>query len=114
MPGPPGKPSTENINKTTITVTWTPPETDGGSPVTGYIVEKCDVARARWSRCNKEPVTELTLTIKDLTEGNQYQFRVSAENAAGVGNPSPPSDVVTAKLPFGKYCIIILVKQRLN
>lgn len=42
------------------------------------------------------------LTISDLHEGNDYQFRVSAENAAGVGQPGPPSDTVKAKLPFGK------------
>ncbi|XP_072180965.1 twitchin-like [Diadema setosum] len=102
VPGPPAKPSCENINKTTITVTWTPPDNDGGSPVTGYFVEKCEVARARWVKCNRDAVTELTITLTDLTEGTKYQFRVSAANLAGVGPPSPASDTFTAKLPFGK------------
>ena len=103
MPGPPAKPTCENVDKTTITVSWTPPENDGGSPVTGYIIERCDVTRGRWVKCNSERVTELSFTVPELNEGANYQFRVSAENAAGVGKPSPISDTFTAKLPFGKH-----------
>lgn len=103
MPGPPAQPTCENVNKTTITVSWTAPEDDGGSPVTGYVIERCDVSRGRWVRCNRDKVTELTFTVSDLTDGGQYQFRISAENAAGVGQPSPTSATFTAKLPFGKY-----------
>ncbi|XP_072046921.1 M-protein, striated muscle-like [Amphiura filiformis] len=100
VPGPPGKPEPENINKTTIKITWTPPETDGGSPVTGYIIERCDVSRKRWVRVNREKVTETDYTVTELIEGTEYQFRVSAENLAGVGKPSEPSVTVTAKLPY--------------
>ena len=47
-------------------------------------------------------MTETDYTISDLMEGTEYQFRVSAENLAGVGKPSEPSVKVTAKLPYGK------------
>lgn len=40
-------------------------------------------------------------------EGKQYEYRVSAVNAAGAGRPSDTSDVFTAKLMRGTLrCII--------
>lgn len=33
-------------------------------------------------------------TVKPLTEGETYQFRVRGENAAGLGEPSKPTDKV--------------------
>lgn len=37
----------------------------------------------------------------DLLKGCEYEFRVSAENEVGVGDPSPPSKPVFAKDPIG-------------
>ena len=45
---------------------------------------------------------ETNFTVTGLTENNQYQFRVSAQNKAGVGEPSEPSTIIKAKLPFGE------------
>lgn len=101
MPSQPGKPEVENVDKTSISVTWTPPESDGGSPITNYIIEKYDLSRKKWVKTGPK-VSETTFVVNDLTDGNDYQFRVSAENKAGVGKPSLPSDTIPAKLPFGK------------
>ena len=35
----------KEVNKDYITVSWEPPETDGGTPVIQYIVEKKDATR---------------------------------------------------------------------
>lgn len=37
----------------------------------------------------------------DLLKGCEYEFRVSAENEVGAGDPSPPSKPVFAKDPIG-------------
>ena len=103
-PGAPGKPQVTEYNITKMTITWTPPESDGGSPLTGYVVERKEKTSSRWVRVTKETVTETTLTVTGLTEGSEYQFRVIAENLAGPGPASEPSDLQKAKLPFGKFC----------
>uniref|UniRef100_A0A671KGC4 Titin n=1 Tax=Sinocyclocheilus anshuiensis TaxID=1608454 RepID=A0A671KGC4_9TELE len=89
--GPPKELEVTNISRDSMTVCWTRPETDGGSEIIGYIVEKRDRAGVRWTKCNKRRVTDLRFRVTGLTEDHEYEFRLSAENAAGVGQPSPPS-----------------------
>jgi titin len=79
---------------------WEVPEDDGGSPITGYIVEKKEVSRRTWQEAGK--VTELTQQITKLQENNQYLFRVFAENINGVSEPVEIPEPVTAKNPFSE------------
>ena len=102
-PSAPGKPDVSDVTDKAATVSWTVPESDGGSRILGYVIEKCDVSRDRWVRVNRSLVKDTTLHIEDLTANSEYRFRVSAENKAGTGPASEPSDAVVAKLPFGKW-----------
>jgi titin len=79
-------------------LTWEEPQDNGGSPVTGYIVEKKDIKRRSWQEATK--VTDLAATVTKLQEGNQYLFRVSAENQYGVSDPVELAEPITAKNPF--------------
>uniref|UniRef100_A0A4W6E432 Fibronectin type-III domain-containing protein n=1 Tax=Lates calcarifer TaxID=8187 RepID=A0A4W6E432_LATCA len=88
-PGPARDLEITNITRDSMTVCWNRPETTGGSEIVGYIVEKRDRAGVRWTKCNKRRVTDLRFRVTGLTEDHEYEFRVSAENAAGVGQPSP-------------------------
>ena len=47
-------------------------------------------------------MVEVESTVTGLKTGSEYQFRVSAENLAGIGKPSEPSTPLTAKVPYGK------------
>lgn len=40
--------------------------------------------------------------VTELLKGCEYEFRVSAENEVGAGDPSPPSKPVFAKDPIGR------------
>uniref|UniRef100_A0A669ETX1 Titin n=1 Tax=Oreochromis niloticus TaxID=8128 RepID=A0A669ETX1_ORENI len=96
---PPGAPQDleiTNITRDSMTVCWSRPETSGGSDIVGYIVEKRDRAGVRWTKCNKRRVTDLRFRVTGLTEDHEYEFRISAENAAGVGQPSPSTPYLKA------------------
>ena len=110
VPGAPGKPKASDIGATEMTVCWAVPESDGGAPIKGYILERKEVTSTRWVRVNKELHDSTILKVTDLREKFEYhQFRVMAENKAGVGLASDPSDIYLTKSSHGKqnkvvYC----------
>lgn len=81
---------------------WTPPKNDGGSPITGYIIQKKEKGSPYWTNAVHVPANKNAATVPDLTEGQEYEFRIIATNTAGQSEPSEPSDLVTAKARFCK------------
>lgn len=95
VPDAPAKPQITDVTKDTTTLTWTPPEKDGGSPVFNYVIEYKPVRASKWiSASHNITVANTTFTVKDLTEGMEYEFRVLAENKAGLSKPSTLSSVI--------------------
>uniref|UniRef100_A0A3B4TC34 Titin n=1 Tax=Seriola dumerili TaxID=41447 RepID=A0A3B4TC34_SERDU len=90
-PSPPGKPQTSDLSEDAVTVGWTMPLSDGGSQITGYIIERRHKG-GKWIRVNKKPCKDLRYRVLGLFEGSEYEFRVFAENIAGYSGPSPISD----------------------
>uniref|UniRef100_A0A674JYH0 Titin n=1 Tax=Terrapene triunguis TaxID=2587831 RepID=A0A674JYH0_9SAUR len=90
-PGPPSVPEVSAITKDSMIVTWGRPVDNGGAEIEGYILEKRDKDGIRWTKCHKKRLTDLRFRVTGLTDGHFYEFRVSAENAAGVGESSEPS-----------------------
>lgn len=82
-----------------MTLTWKPPKSDGGSKITGYIVEKKDPFTGRWVVISTSKSTELD--VPNLVTGQSYQFRIAAENKAGAGTFSEPTKPTIAKEPYG-------------
>ena len=93
--------SVSDVLSTSCTVTYQPPLSDGGSPVTGYQVER-QTPGSRWIRVTKEPVAGLSCAVADLLDGNEYEFRVAAENRAGLGEFGAVTPRITAKNPWDK------------
>merc|ERR1712088_1053154 len=90
---PSGAVEVTKVTPTGATVMWKKPKDDGGSPITGYIVEKKDVEKDYWSPCGKvtgkmaNVMKELECDVTDLVENFVYVFRVYAQNAIGDGTP---------------------------
>uniref|UniRef100_A0A3Q3MWH9 Titin n=1 Tax=Mastacembelus armatus TaxID=205130 RepID=A0A3Q3MWH9_9TELE len=95
-PSAPSTPEASAVTRDTIVLTWERPEDNGGAEIEGYILEKRDKDGIRWTKCNKKRLTDLRFRCTGLTEGHSYEFRVSAENAAGVGKPSAPTQYIKA------------------
>ncbi len=100
-PGHPGKPVASDISEDALTLGWTMPLFDGGSPISGYIVERRHKG-GKWIRVNKTPCKDLRYRVLGLFESCEYEFRVFAENIAGFSGPSPVSD--PAKPLQTNYC----------
>ncbi|XP_077990140.1 twitchin-like isoform X3 [Glandiceps talaboti] len=98
----PGKPEILAYDRNEMTLQWAQPKSDGGAPIQGYVVEKKDTKSNRWTKCSKTPVIGNKFTVPNLIEGKEYQFRVMAENKAGLSEPSPQSNAQIAKPQFEK------------
>lgn len=59
-PGPPTRLEPSDITKDAVTLTWCEPDDDGGSPITGYWVERLDPDTDKWVKCNKMPIKDTT------------------------------------------------------
>lgn len=90
-PARPGKPTVSDLSEDSLTLGWTMPLYDGGSPISGYFIERRHVG-GKWIRVNKTPCKDLRYRVLGLYEGTSYEFRVFAENIAGFSGPSPNSD----------------------
>lgn len=88
VPSPPGAPKVVKVGKNYVDLTWEVPTSDGGSRITGYIVEKREIGSAMWTRCNEYNVTDTNYTAINLIERADYEFRIFAVNAAGKSEPS--------------------------
>uniref|UniRef100_A0A8C5FG69 Fibronectin type-III domain-containing protein n=1 Tax=Gadus morhua TaxID=8049 RepID=A0A8C5FG69_GADMO len=93
-PGPPASIHVANASKSVMLVEWSQPESDGGSPVTGYHIEYKDQSSILWIKLNRIPLTENQLKVTSIQESLIYEFRVCAENMAGVGPCSKASEPV--------------------
>ena len=87
LPDPPRN-VTANPGKGMATVSFDPPKSDGGSPVTYYTVTS--VPRGIKVKGTKSP-----MTVQGLSEGKTYTFTVTASNSVGTGLASSPSNCVT-------------------
>uniref|UniRef100_H2YLF6 Titin n=1 Tax=Ciona savignyi TaxID=51511 RepID=H2YLF6_CIOSA len=89
-----------DVTRSTVSLAWKPPKSDGGLPISEYLVEKRLVGQERqWVRVTKELINESRYTVTGLFESNEYEFRVAAENSIGIGAKCLPSKQVKAEDP---------------
>jgi len=100
-PSPPLKLRVKEVSKNYVVVAWDIPENDGGSPITGYMVEKKDINKTSFMNAGRVGADTLELKVTKLVEGNEYYFRVCAENSIGESDWATIAEPVKARLPFG-------------
>ena len=84
VPTAPGSPKTTAGTKK-VTLSWSVPSSNGGSPVTGYRVYIGTSAGHESSTpMNANLVTSLSYIASSLTKGKKYYFVIKAVNAAGM------------------------------
>uniref|UniRef100_A0A8C4SW84 Myomesin 3 n=1 Tax=Erpetoichthys calabaricus TaxID=27687 RepID=A0A8C4SW84_ERPCA len=108
VPGSPLDVQCTDINKDYVFLTWKPPSADGGSPVTGYYVERCERGTAEWVQCNDEPHKLCRFPLQGLTNGKTYYFRVRAVNKVGISRPSMKTEPVTVSDPSEAGRIMVI------
>lgn len=103
----PGKPSVPEIvdwDKDKIDIEWKAPEKDGGAPIEKYIIEKKEKNKGNWTKATEvmHPINKVS--VGNLAEGKEYEFRVIAVNKGG---PSEPSETSRGQLAKSRFGIII-------
>lgn len=101
-PGPVAALEVTDITTVSCDLSWSPPENDGGSEVTHYIVEKREIDRKTWATV-KADVNKTTFKVSNLVPGVEYYFRVTAVNEYGPGVPKATQRSYLTSDPISKY-----------
>lgn len=102
IPGPPEAPlevTEQDIDACTLL--WNSPQEDGGSNITNYIIERCDISQGDWVTVSTS-CTKTSFRMTKLIPGKEYGFRVRAENRFGISEPIY-SERIIARYPFGEF-----------
>lgn len=102
VPVAPSAPMVTSVTRESITVAWKEPASNGGSNVFGYHLEIKDRNSICWQKVNKTVIRATHYKVPNIAAGLIYEFRVTAENAAGCSPLSKISDAVLAIDACGK------------
>ena len=89
VPSAPGNVTAAAVGNNAATVSWAPPAFDGGNAITGYTVTSSPAGITA-----SAPASATSATVNNLPGGTAYTFTVAANNAAGKGAASSPSNSI--------------------
>ncbi|VDK28542.1 unnamed protein product, partial [Gongylonema pulchrum] len=85
VPGVPENGQVVDIGTDCATIRWDAPSDDGGSAITGYVVEKKEASRRAFHRFTQVSGTTLMCVIDELEMNTAYIVRIAAINKYGTG-----------------------------
>ena len=79
----------DKYDKSSVTLKWKTPISDGGNAIKGYQVQVLPVrGTGDWRPINAKPCAGTEFVVPNLIEDADYEFRVVAVNDGGPGKPS--------------------------
>ena len=69
--------------KSSVELVWQPPDFDGGSPLTGYVIAYRDLTDNSTKEPGRTDCSTLRFKVENLQERRKYMFMVAAENKVG-------------------------------
>ena len=100
VPSTPGCPRIVKVIDRKVSLMWTPPDSDGGSEITGYLIAY--TTACGYSHIPEHVTVGVTTTAKVkkmIARGRSYVFAVAAKNEFGFGDFSP----LTQEVEIPKY-----------
>lgn len=82
-----------------VDLQWSAPTSDGGSPITDYVIEYGTIASGNWSTYADGVGVSTALRVNSLEKGTAYRFRVSARNEIGNSTASAAVNATTWGVP---------------
>lgn len=101
VPGPPKELRVTDITRSTCRLIWKLPDNDGGERIKSYFLEKKAVTGKAWTVV-KQACASQAFVVSNLVEGNDYLFRVRAENRLGMGPFTETTEPIKARDPICK------------
>ena len=104
---PTGPFTVDNVTENSADLQWNPPESDGGTPLTSYIIEVRPDSRSTWTKAGSVSGTTNTFTVPDLKVDTEYHFRVIAVNAEGQSAPLEAKDTAKPVKKIGRHSFFL-------
>uniref|UniRef100_A0A672TG49 Titin n=1 Tax=Strigops habroptila TaxID=2489341 RepID=A0A672TG49_STRHB len=120
-PAPPKRLDIVDTTKSSVVLAWLKPDHDGGSRVTGYLLEMKQKGSDSWI-AETERVTikttkdRTTLTVKDSMRGDSGKYYLTLENTAGlktfavtvvvIGRPGPVIGPIEISSVSAESCVL--------
>jgi len=107
VPSSPTNLSAKPVSSSQINLSWTAPTNNGGSPITGYTIERSADGGTNWSSLVPNTgSTATTYSDTGLASNTSYTYRISAINSVGTSSPSSTASATTSSTAVSTTLIL--------